>query len=322
MSSSLTVAILAFPGVQVLDVAGAAAVFASANHAAGKDAYKVHILSADGGTIQSSSAIELATKPIRSVRASTIDTLLIAGGDQAGLIDLAANKSVHRWAVNASKKARRFGSICTGTFALAQFGLLHGKRVATHWSTCSQLAELYPDTEVDANALFVNDGNLWTSAGVTTGIDMSLEMVASDLGDTIANAIAKRLVLHARRPGFQSQFSPVLSAQAHANAPFSDLIYWMRENLSAPLDVPSLAARVAMSDRSFLRKFTKCIGETPAHFVETLRLDQTRNLIAAGMPMKEIAAKTGYSTAAQLAKAFDRRYGMTPHLFRQLHCRV
>ncbi len=321
MSPSLNIAILAFPGVQILDVAGSAAVFAAANDAAGKTFYKVHILSVDGGVMHSSSAVEIATKSIKSVPAGSVDTFLIAGGDHAGLMTFAADKSLQKWAVKASTNARRFGSICTGTFALAQFGLLQRKRVATHWSTCAQLAEMYPDLSVDANALFVNDGKLWTSAGVTTGIDMSLEMVALDLGNTIANSIAKRLVLYARRPGYQSQFSPVLSAQAHADAPFANLIHWMRENLLAPLDVPSLAARVAMSDRSFLRKFTKCVGETPAHFVETLRLDQTRNLLAAGMSLKEIAAKTGYSTAAQLSKAFDRRFGMTPLLFRELHCR-
>jgi transcriptional regulator GlxA family with amidase domain len=127
-------------------------------------------------------------------------------------------------------------------------------------------------------------------------------------------------VLYARRPGYQSQFSPVLSAQANAGAPFANLINWMRDNLASQLDVPRLAERVAMSERTFLRRFTKSVGETPARFVETLRLDQTRNLLAAGVPLKEIAARTGYSTGAQLSKAFDRRYGMTPMLFRELHC--
>ncbi len=321
MSPPRHIAILAFPGVQILDVSGAAAVFAAANDARGSPFYKVHILSAEGGVLQSSSAVELATRPIRSVPASNIDTLLIAGGEHGGLMAMAHDKAVQRWAVKACGNARRYGSICTGTFALAEFGLLRGKRVATHWSTCLQLSAEYPDTEVDVNALYVNDGNIWTSAGVTTGIDMSLEMVAADLGGEIANAIAKRLVLYARRPGYQSQFSPVLDAQTHADAPFAALIHWMREHLSETLDVPRLAARVAMSDRTFLRKFTRSTGETPAHFVETLRLDHTRSLLAVGVSLKEIAAQTGYSTAAQLSKAFDRRFGMTPLLFRELHCR-
>jgi len=297
-------------------------VFEAGNDALGKAHYKVHILSADGGTVQTSSAVAMVTRPVQELPASEVDTLLIAGGDDSGLQQLVAIDAVRRWAVKASRSARRYGSICTGTFALAHFGLLEGKRVATHWSACGNLAERCPGVSVDTNALFVNDGRLWTSAGVTTGIDMSLEMVAADLGNAVAHVIAKRLVLYARRPGYQSQFSPVLTAQSHADAPFAALIDWMRENLTQQLDVPRLAERVAMSERTFLRRFTKSTGETPAHFVETLRLDQTRNLLAAGMSLKEIAARTGYLTGAQLSKAFERRFGMTPLLFRELHCRT
>ncbi|KWT74701.1 MULTISPECIES: DJ-1/PfpI family protein [unclassified Variovorax] len=321
MPGPLNVAILTFPRCQVLDVTGPAMVFEAGNDALEKAHYKVHILSAEGGTVQTSSAVALVTRPVKELPPGSIDTLLIAGGDDSGLQTLAANESVRKWAVKASKNARRYGSICTGTFALAHFGLLEGKRVATHWSACADLAEKCPDVAIDTNALFVNDGRLWTSAGVTTGIDMSLEMVAADLGNAVAHTIAKRLVLYARRPGYQSQFSPVLNAQSHADAPFAELIHWMRENLSLRLDVPLLAEKVSMSERTFLRRFARSTGETPAHFVETLRLDQTRNLLAAGMSVKDIAARTGYSTGAQLSKAFDRRFGMTPQLFRELHCR-
>ncbi len=321
MSKPLNVAILTFDQCQVLDVTGPAMVFEAGNDALGHPHYKVCILSAAGGIVQTSSAVALVTQPLRDVPPGSIDTLLIAGGNDCGLRGLAADESVSTWAVQASRNARRYGSICTGTFALAHFGLLDGKRVATHWSACASLAERCPGTDVDTNALFVNDGRLWTSAGVTTGIDMSLEMVAADLGNAVANSIAKRLVLYARRPGYQSQFSPVLSAQSRAGAPFATLIQWMRENLSTQLDVPRLAEKVSMSERTFLRKFTKSVGETPAHFVETLRLDQTRDLLAAGMALKDIAARTGYSTGAQLSKAFERRFGMAPLLFRELHCR-
>lgn len=319
MPKPLNVAILTFCGCQVLDVTGPAMVFEAGNIASGKVHYNVHVLSAKGGTIQTNSAVALVTKPLRKLPPRAIDTLLIAGGDASGLRTLVTNRSVRKWTIRGSARARRFGSVCTGTFALAHFGLLGGKRVATHWSACSELAELCPETHVDANALFVNDGRLWTSAGVTTGIDMSLAMVASDLGDTVANAIAKRLVLYARRPGYQSQFSPVLNAQSHAEAPFADLIDWIRENLAGRLEVSTLAARVSMSERTFQRNFTRSIGVTPARFVETLRLDQTRIYLAAGLSLKEIAAKVGYLTGAQLSKAFDRRFGMTPLLFRELH---
>ena len=281
--------------------------------------YRVHVVSAKGGDVRSSSAVTVATRALKLVSPRTIDTLLIAGGEAEGLRSVAASKPVRKWVLQASARSRRFGSVCTGAFILGHFGLIAGKRIATHWAACSELARRYPDAHVDSNALYIADGRLWTSAGVTTGIDMCLEMVALDLGNAIANAIAKRLVLYARRPGYQSQFSPMLTAQTHADAPFADLIQWIREHLPEVMDVPRLAARVAMSDRTFHRKFTSCIGETPAHFVETLRLDQARHLLGAGMPLKEIAAKTGYSTAAQLSKAFDRRFAMSPALFRKMH---
>ena len=321
MPKLLDVAILAFGGCQVLDVTGPAMVFEAGNNFSGQARYNVHILSAKGGTIQTNSAVALVTKPLKALPPRAIDTLLIAGGDRLGLRMLAADEAVLKWAVQTSRKARRYGSVCTGAFALAHFALLKGKRVATHWSACSELAELCPDTHVDANESFVNDGRLWTSAGVTTGIDMSLAMVASDLGEAVANAIAKRLVLYARRPGYQSQFSPVLRAQSHAAAPFTDLVDWMRENLAGPLDVQRLAARVSMSERTFLRHFTRSIGMTPARFVETLRLDQTGVYLAAGMSLKEIAPKVGYLSGTQLSRAFDRRFGMTPSLFRELRHR-
>jgi transcriptional regulator GlxA family with amidase domain len=321
MSKQITVAILAFPRCQVLDVTGPAMVFDAGNDALGKVHYKVHILSAQGGTVQTNCAVTLVTKSIEDVPPESIDTLLIAGGDESGLQGLVADERVRLWAVEASSNARRYGSVSSGTFVLADFGLLRGRRVATHWSVCANLAERWPDIEVDRNALFVNDGALWTSAGVTTGIDMCLEMLAADLGSAVVHAVAKRLVLYARRPGYQSQFSPVLSAQSHADAPFASLIHWMSQNLTQQLNVPRLAEKAKLSERTFLRRFTESTGETPAHFVETLRLDQTRTLLATGISLKDIAARTGYSTGAQLSKAFERRFGLTPMLFRELHCR-
>jgi len=320
MSKPLNIAILVFPDCQVLDVTGPAAVFEAGNFVLGNAYYKVHILAAKRGAIQTSSSVTLMAHSITDLSPHSVDTLLIAGGNAIGLESLAADERVRKWAMLVSKKARRYGSVCTGSFARAHFGLLDGKRVATHWSACADLAARWPDADVDQQSLFVNDGRLWTSAGVTTGIDMSLEMVASDLGNAVANAVAKRLVLYARRPGYQSQFSPVLSAQSHADAPFAALVHWMRENLAKQLDVPRLAEKVFMSERTFVRHFIKSIGETPARFVETLRLDEARSLLATGLSIKEIAARTGYSTGAQLSKAFDRRFGMTPQLFRQLHC--
>jgi transcriptional regulator GlxA family with amidase domain len=313
------VALLAFDGIQILDITGPAAVFGAANDAAGRRCYAIHILSAKGGAVTSNSGVELMTAPLSSLKPSQVDTALIAGGNKEGLQSVAMDKNVRAWMAQASAHARRYGSICTGTFPLAYFGLIRGKRVATHWQATSLLGKYYPDVEVDANALYVEDGRVWTSAGVTTGIDMCLAIVARDVGDQVANAVAKRLVLYARRPGYQSQFSPVLAAQEKADTSFSKLIDWIREHLAEPLDVACLAERAAMSTRNFHRKFTEAIGETPAHFVETLRLDQARHLLATATSLKDIAARTGYATPGQFSKAFVRRFGMSPGLFREVH---
>jgi transcriptional regulator GlxA family with amidase domain len=214
---------------------------------------------------------------------------------------------------------RRYGSVCTGAFVLASAGLLDGKRVATHWASCARLAEKFPALSVDAEALYVVDGKVWTSAGVTTGIDMALALVEADLGAATANLIARHFVLYARRPGYQSQFSPMLQAQAAADAPFASLIDWMQDHLDRELDVPTLARHAGYSERSFYRKFTEATGKTPAHFVEDLRLDAARTLLSKGLALKTIAGRVGLKSSARLGQAFERRFGMPPSLFRQMH---
>ena len=261
----------------------------------------------------------MATRRIRSIRPGAIDTLLIAGGDDKKVLAFAQHADVKLWVVSTSQKCRRYGSICSGALALAHFGLLDGKQATTHWSACEELATQYPRVQVDADALYVQDGHLWTSAGVTTGIDMCLAMVTSDLGEAASNAIARRLVLYAKRPGYQSQFSQVLTAQTNAASQFSGLVDWMREHLAEPLRVAQLASRAAMSERNFHRNFTQCMSETPAHFVESLRLEKARLLLAAMVPIKSVAAATGYNSGGQLSKAFERRIGIPPSLYRELH---
>jgi transcriptional regulator GlxA family with amidase domain len=317
------VALLAFDGVQVLDVTGPAAVFGAANDAAvhftGRPFYRLHILSPQGGHVTSNCGLALVTAPLDGVRPGALDTVLVAGGSKRGLQALAQDAAAQAWLRRACARARRYGSVCTGAFALAACGLLDGKRVATHWEATDILGRTYPDVEVDANALYVEDGRTWTSAGVTTGIDMCLALVARDLGDAVANAIARRLVLYARRPGYQSQFSTVLAAQEKADAPFAGLVDWIRAHLDDALDVASLAERAGMSPRTFHRRFTDAMGETPARFVETLRLDHARGLLQTTLALKSVATQTGYGTPAQLSKAFARRFGMSPGLFRAMH---
>ncbi|WP_423020832.1 GlxA family transcriptional regulator [Undibacterium sp. Di27W] len=319
MVKSIHVAIIVFDGVQILDVMGPAAVFNAANEAVCLPYYCVHILSPYGGNVNSNSGITIDSQALNSVSARSIDTMLISGGNVDKVVEFSSDGEVQKWVKKVSISARRFGSVCTGAFALGKFGLISGKRVTTHWSACSELRSHYPDAQVDADALYVEDGKLWTSAGVTTGIDMSLAMVANDLGDGIADAIAKELVLYARRPGHQSQFSSLLKAQLDSGAPFSQLINWIKENLAESLDVSALANRAMMSDRTFSRKFTSAVGESPAHFVETIRLDHARQLLTTALSLKEIAEQTGYQNAAQFIKAFNRRFGISPAFFRKMN---
>ena len=306
--------ILAYEGCQLLDVTGPAAVFGAANEATGQPAYDLRIVSPNGGLVRSNCGVALDSRKI----GGQPDTLLVAGGSR-GLKAAMARDDLRRWLRAVTPKARRFGSVCTGAFVLAAAGLLDGKRVATHWSSCERLARQFPALAVDADSLYVVDGKIWTSAGVTTGIDMALALVEADLGAATANLIARHFVLYARRPGYQSQFSPLLQAQTVAAAPFAGLIDWMQENLDQPLDVPTLAARAGLTERTFYRKFTEATGKTPAHFVEGLRLDAARTLLTKGLPIKTIAGKVGLSSPARLGQAFERRFGMAPSLFREMH---
>jgi len=308
------IALLAYEGCQLLDVTGPAAVFGAANEGRERPAYDVQIVSPDGGPVTSNCGVAVVSRRF----GGPYDTLLVAGGSR-GLKAVMAREDVRRWLRRVAPRTRRFGSVCTGAFVLAAAGLLDGRRVATHWASCQRLADKFPALTVDADALYVVDGKVWTSAGVTTGIDMALALVEADLGAATANLIARHFVLYARRPGYQSQFSPLLQAQSEADVPFARLIDWMQAHLDEPLDVPTLAARAGLSERSFYRKFVEATGKTPAHFVEALRLDAARTLLAKGLPLKTIAGRVGLRSSARLGQAFERRFGMAPSLFREMH---
>ena len=248
-----------------------------------------------------------------------MDTLLVVGSDPESVRAIIGDPVLRRWVPRCAATAARFGSVCSGAFVLAALGLAQGKRVATHWDATALLAELFSTVSVDADALYVVDGKLWTSAGVSTGIDMALAMVSHDLGGAVASEVAKRLVLYARRPGHQSQFSTLLRAQGQADHPFEELIGWMQANLEHPLDVATLASRSGLSERTFYRRFVAAMGQTPARFVESLRLDAARVLLAQTLSIKTIAAQVGLSPAGRFTEAFERRFGVTPSLFREMH---
>jgi transcriptional regulator GlxA family with amidase domain len=318
-----TVALLVYAGFELLDAAGPAAVFTAANQVLGTGGkcpfYGVEMLSAGGGLVVSSSGAALQTRALPQVSPAEVDTFLVVGGERESLRAAVADPTLQEWAPRFAGVARRFGSVCSGALVLAALGLLDGKRAATHWSACTSLAERYPTVRVDREALYVSDGRAWTSAGVTTGIDMAVAMVGCDLGSEVAGQATKRLVLYARRPGHQSQFSALLSAQLKAESPFAELIEWMQVNLNASLDVPSLAARVGLSERSFYRKFLAATGETPARFVEAIRLEAARMLLSQGASLKIVALEVGLSPTSRLTEAFQRKFGVTPRLFRLMH---
>lgn len=313
------VALFAFEEFQLMDVAGPAAVFGAANSTIGNDLYDVRIVSPTGGLVRSSCGVSLQSQAISKMPAHNVGTLLIAGGSSAALARAAKPAVTRKWIPRCIRASARFGSVCSGAYLLAELGELDGLRIATHWASCDDLAQRFPDVKVDSNALFVVDGKAWTSAGVTTGIDMALAMVEHDVDHTVADKIAKFLVLYLRRPGYQSQFSDLLKVQASAGTAFAELASWIQTRLHQRLDVPTLAARVGLSERTFYRKFVAATGQTPAHFVENVRLDAARALLATKLPLKTIAARTGVRSVVRLNDAFERRFGIKPSLFRQMH---
>lgn len=320
------VGIIVYPGFELLDLSGPASVLNGANRAAEQRGlppfYEVTVASAGGGAVASSGGIAVDTVAIDRLRAEAPRTLLIVGAEREPLLAAVADAALRAAIPHLAAEADRFGSICSGGFLLAALGLFDGRRVATHWDSCAPLAAAFPKVEVDADALYVVDGALWTSAGMTTGIDMTLAMVARDLGAAVAGEVAKRMVLYARRPGYQSQFSPVLKAQVKGGSPFAELIGWVQANLAQPLDVSSLASRAGMSERTFHRRFVAATGLTPARFIETARLDAARMLLSRGLPLKSVAAEVGLSPAARLSDAFERRFGIAPRLFRDMHAEL
>lgn len=313
-----TVAFLVYDGIQILDVTGPAAVFGAANDGLDQPFYDVRIVSQHGGLVQSNSAPAIASEALAVLAAEQVDTLLLVGGGSQ-LESLVSQPDVAEWIYRVVRSGRRYGSICTGAFGLARLGLADGKTVATHWNSSESLATRYPKVTVDAQSLYRNDGRMWTSAGVSTGIDMSLAMVGEDLGQEVTSQIAKRLVLYAKRPGNQAQFSEVLVAQSRAGSVFGELVEWIRTHLAEPMDTAVLAERMAMSERNFHRKFTAVMRQTPANLVESLRLEMAQHLLRAGRPIKFVAAEVGYRSAEQFARAFVRRLGLAPTVYQELH---
>ncbi len=313
------VVLVGFDGADGLDLFGPAEVFHAAGLRLGAPAYSVVVAAAGGGAIRLTSGVSVAARDLAALRPRADDTVLVVGGDDDAMEVASASRALVEWLERAGRIVRRIGSVCDGAFIIARAGLLDGRRVATHWSSCARLARLYPRIEVDREAIFVRDGRVWTSAGITTGIDMALAMVEEDHGRRLADSVAAHLVLYARRPGFQSQFSEELVAQASASDPFGPVVTWLRANLRRPLDVTRLARSAGMSVRSLHRHCARDLGTTPAKLVEKLRVERARTLLATTrLGTKAIAARCGFGTARRMARAFERTLGVAPAAYRAM----
>ena len=310
------VVILGFPGMQPLDVIGPTEVFTGADRLSGGGAYEVGLVAQRADPIAArTGAYGIVPKTTTARCRGPIDTLIVGGGFGVG--EAADDVELIRWVRSAARRSRRVCSVCTGSFLLARAGLLEGRTVTTHWSGTAQLAELHPELTVDPNPIFVRDGNVWTSAGVTAGMDLSLALVEEDLGRDIAAEVARWLVLFLQRPGGQAQFSSHLAAQLAERRPLRELQSWIADNLEADLRVEALADRAAMSPRNFARFFRREIGLTPAAYVEELRVERARQLLEESAdPIDLVSARCGFGTPETMRRAFGRRVGVAPAEYR------
>jgi transcriptional regulator GlxA family with amidase domain len=318
----ITVAVLAFPEAQSLDVMGPLEVFSTSARlaeAAGSGArgYDARLIAASGaGPVRMSCGIELVARALPDPATLRLDTLIVAGG--VGTRAAADDPGLIAWLRAAAPRVRRLASVCSGAFLLAEAGLLDGRRATTHWSVCAELARRYPRVKVDPDPIFVRDGSVYTSAGVTSGMDLSLALVEEDHGRELALAAARWLVLFLKRPGGQSQFSAQLASQLASREPIQALQAWIVENVRADLSVAALARRAGMSPRNFARVFTREVGATPAAFVEAARVEAARRRLEqeGWRGVETIAAECGFGSAETMRRAFLRRVRVSPTDYR------
>ncbi len=291
--------------VQILDLTGPFEIFARTG------GYRVEVATtAADGCVRSSCGLTIAGAIAYDRIRAPIDTLLVPGGDGAEEID--CDQRFLRWLASAGSRARRAGSICTGAFLLAACGLLDGRRAVTHWGWCTKLAKQFPKVRVEQDPIFIKDGSLYTSAGVTAGLDLALALVEEDHGRERALAVARDLVMFLRRPGGQSQFSSLLESQAAERDVIGDLRSWILGNLKSDLSVAALARHCGMSARHFARIFTGEKGVTPARYVEQVRVEAARILLESSRyPLKEAAAQCGFGSADSMRRSFRRVIGVT-----------
>jgi len=314
-NSVKSIVILAFPGVTLLDIAGPAQVFNSAISIAKEEKksppYCVVVGAKDAGNIVTDTGITLTVEALETVK--EIDTLVIPGGP--GIWNAILDETLVSWVKAQSARTRRTASVCLGAFMLARSGLLDGRRATTHWKHCEALQRYRADLRVETDPIFIKDGPIWTSAGVSSGIDLALAMVEEDLGHAIALDVARRLVVFLKRPGGQNQFSAVLAAQfTDKRGMFGDLHAWMANNLALELNVNLLAERVGMSVRNFSRTYLHHTGSTPSKALEALRIEAAKRLLESthSPSISAIARKCGFGDDERMRRTFLRHVGVAP----------
>ncbi|MBC6981567.1 GlxA family transcriptional regulator [Caulobacter sp. 17J80-11] len=320
MDQTRHVAMLVYPDAQLLDVAGPLEVFARtarwlAEHGgAAVPAYIVELVGAAPGPVAMSSGLEMMVRR-RYAELGPVDTLLVTGG--IGYATAAGDPEMLAWLRERAGATRRIGSICSGALVLAAAGLLDGREATTHWAYCDRLAALAPDCRVDPDAIFVRSGRFYTSAGVTTGMDLALALVEEDWGKAVALAVAQELVVYRKRPGGQGQFSRFLEAERR-NDRFGELQLWVLDRLHQDLSVERMAEVVGMSPRHFSRQFRAQVGRTPAAWLADLRLEEARRRIeSGGFQLKDVARQCGFADEQNLRRVFQRRLGVAPSAYRE-----
>jgi transcriptional regulator GlxA family with amidase domain len=306
------IGILIFPDFQLLDATGPITVFEVAGREASPSAYRLRVMAKVAGPVTSSAGVQLIAEPFSD---EPLDTLIVAGG--WGTRRASVCKETLSFIRTASKQARRIASICSGAFILADAGLLDGRRATTHWARAAELTHGYPQIRVEPDRIYVRDGKLWSSAGITAGIDLALALVADDLGEDVAKRTAQQLVVYYRRPGGQSQFSALLETD-RPDSRFSALLAWARERLGERLPVERLAERAAISPRHFARVFAAELGMTPAKAIERLRLEAARERVESGAgPLDLVAQQTGFRNQDTMRRSFIRAFGQPPQALRR-----
>ena len=314
---------LVYAGAQSLDISGPLEVFALASRQAQDDRpgqpplYRLHIVAMrDEPVVMAAGMRLLPDMPCASLPTDT-DTLLVCGGMGDALDCARADTALVQWLSLSAARVRRVASICSGALLLAEAGVLDGRQATTHWSDLHELRTRYPKVHVEPDAIYTRDGEVWTSAGITAGMDLALAMVAADHGQALALKVAKRMVMASKRSGGQSQFSSQLQAQDLPDQ-FEQLAAWIARNLQARLDIDLLAARLLMSSRQFMRRFHATFGTTPQKYIEQQRIEAAKPLLeSTGKEIKRIAAECGFASDEAMRRAFARQLGVSPRDYRE-----